>query len=56
MLSVADARAAILAALAPRPATALPLAEALGLCLSESAAATVDSPPFDKAMMDGYAV
>ncbi|QDT15699.1 molybdopterin molybdotransferase MoeA [Alienimonas californiensis] len=56
MLSVADACAAILDALPPRPATAAPLAEALGLCLTEPARATVDSPPFDKAMMDGYAV
>ncbi|NNJ24837.1 gephyrin-like molybdotransferase Glp [Alienimonas chondri] len=55
MLSVPEARAAILAALAPRPATRVPLAEACGRCLSEPAVATVDSPPFAKAKMDGYA-
>jgi molybdopterin molybdotransferase len=32
------------------------LREALGLCLAESVASTVDSPPFDKSMLDGYAI
>ncbi len=56
MLSVSEARTAILAALAPRSGRALPLAEVAGLCLIEAARATADSPPFDKATMDGYAV
>ena len=56
LLSVAEARAAVLSALAPRPAVAVPLAEALGLCLAEPARASADSPPFAKATMDGYAV
>ena len=39
----------------PRPA-ALPVAAALGLTLAETVAADRDYPPFDRAMMDGYAV
>lgn len=39
--------------LAPRRA---PLGEAAGLVLAEDVASDVDSPPHDKAMMDGYAV
>jgi molybdopterin molybdotransferase len=56
MLTVAEAIAAILAearSLAPVP---VPLDEALGLVLAEDAFADLDSPPFDKALMDGYAV
>ena len=34
----------------------VPLREALGLRLAEPAVSTVDSPPFDKSMLDGYAV
>ena len=56
MHSVADARAAVLAALAPRPAVAVPIARAGGLCLTAPARAPGDSPPFAKATMDGYAV
>ncbi|HEV7301745.1 MAG TPA: gephyrin-like molybdotransferase Glp [Tepidisphaeraceae bacterium] len=39
----------------PRP-IALPLAEAMGLRLAEPIAADRDYPPFDKSLMDGYAV
>src|SRR5262249_53868193 len=35
---------------------ALPLDAALGLVLAEDVASDLDMPPFDKAMMDGYAV
>ena len=56
MLSVPEARAAILNALAPRPASETGLVDAPGLCLTEPARAPADSPPFDKATMDGYAV
>ncbi len=38
------------------PATSVPLGEALGLVLAADAASDIDSPPHDKAMMDGYAV
>ncbi|WP_146583510.1 molybdopterin molybdotransferase MoeA [Posidoniimonas polymericola] len=41
---------------APLAAIATPLEEALGLCLAADAVSNVDSPPHDKAMMDGYAV
>jgi len=40
-------------ALAPQ---AVPLSEAVGLLLAEDVASDIDSPPHDKAMMDGYAV
>jgi molybdopterin molybdotransferase len=44
-------------ALEPKPRTELvPLAQALGRALAEEVAAPQDSPPFDKAAMDGYAV
>ena len=33
-----------------------PLGEALGLRLAESVVSTVDSPPFDKSVLDGFAV
>ena len=56
LLSVAVARAAVLAALPPRPAARVPLADCRGLCLAEPAAAAADSPPFARATMDGYAV
>jgi molybdopterin molybdotransferase len=39
--------------LAPRR---LPLGEAAGLVLAEEVRSTVNSPPYDKALMDGYAV
>jgi molybdopterin molybdotransferase len=34
----------------------MPLASALGLVLAEDVASDLDMPPFDKSMMDGYAV
>ena len=37
-------------------ATEVPLREALGLRLAEPVVSTVDSPPFDKSMLDGYAI
>src|SRR5262245_35003251 len=57
MISVADAQAEVLRRvrpLAPR-ATALTPA-ALGLVLAEDVASDLDMPPFDKSMMDGYAL
>lgn len=33
-----------------------PLAKALGQVLAENVVADIDSPPFDKALMDGYAI
>src|ERR1700730_7889799 len=57
MLSVSEAQAVVLKharALAPR-ATELATA-ALGLVLAEDVASDIDMPPFDKALMDGFAV
>jgi molybdopterin molybdotransferase len=34
----------------------LPVAECLGLVLAEEIRSDIDSPPFDKAMVDGYAI
>ncbi len=39
-----------------QPTTRMPLTDALGCTLAESVHADIDSPPFDKAMMDGYGV
>ena len=59
-LSVAEARRLILeTALAPAAAvrrTAVPLRDAAGHVLAESIYADRDGPPFDRAMMDGYAI
>jgi molybdopterin molybdotransferase len=56
MLSVEEARKAVLEHTATNPPVLTPLAEALGLVLAEDVASDIDSPPFDKAMVDGYAV
>jgi molybdopterin molybdotransferase len=56
MLTIAEAIATIEAHVRPLPAVTIPLAEALGLVLAQSAISDCDSPPFDKALMDGYAV
>jgi molybdopterin molybdotransferase len=56
MLTVAEALSAILNEVR-RPAPVMrPLDESLGLVLAEDVISDVDSPPFDKALMDGYAV
>ena len=56
MLTVAEALAAIVARVGRLPAVEVPLDDALGLVLADDAVADLDSPPFDKALMDGYAV
>lgn len=57
MLSVAEAQALIYEQVRPLPLRAVSLKEsALGLVLAEDVASDIDSPPFDKSMMDGYAV
>ncbi len=55
ILSVDQAIGAILARARPLAARRVPLAGALGLTLAEAIAADIDLPPFDKALMDGYA-
>lgn len=57
MLTVAEALEIVLkrcAALAPQVTPLLP--DSLGLVLAEDVGADRDMPPFDKSMMDGYAV
>ncbi len=56
MLSVAEALAAILKEAQPAQPVTVDLADALGLVTAEAVISDVDSPPFDKALMDGFAV
>jgi len=56
MLTVEQALDQIAAAVRPLPARRSPLADALGLVLAENIVSDSDSPPFDKALMDGFAV
>jgi len=56
MLSVEQARAQILAALAPLGSETVGLEAALGRVLAEDLAARVTQPPSDLSAMDGYAV
>ncbi len=54
--TVAEALEAIVRTVRPLEPAACPLAEALGLVLAEPIHSDVDSPPFHKALMDGFAV
>jgi molybdopterin molybdotransferase len=57
MLTVADAQALVLQHARPAPPETVPLtADAQGQVLAEDVASDIDMPPFDKAMMDGYAL
>src|SRR5436305_9069065 len=57
MHSVAQALEIVLANVKPLPPALAPLTSAtLGLVLAEDVASDVDMPPFDKAMMDGFAL
>ncbi|MCI0681296.1 MAG: molybdopterin molybdotransferase MoeA [Gemmataceae bacterium] len=57
ILSVAEAQQRIVGQVRPLPPKTMPLtSQALGLVLAEDVASDLDMPPFDKAMMDGYAV
>lgn len=57
MLSVSEAVEIVLREAQPLPPETLPLTTAsLGLVLAEDVASDLDMPPFDKAMMDGYAI
>src|SRR5437763_12684325 len=57
MLSVSEAQSLILEAVNPLPAETVPLTPAaLGLVLAEDVVSDIDSPPYDKALMDGYAI
>ena len=56
MLSVTQAFDKLLATVEPLEAVSLPLSDVLGLTLAEDVSAPADSPPFDKSLMDGFAV
>jgi molybdopterin molybdotransferase len=56
MLTVTEAIHAVLAAAEPLPAHLVSLGDAGGLILAENISADLDSPPFTKALVDGYAV
>jgi molybdopterin molybdotransferase len=57
MLSVAEAHAIVLQHARPLPPQVQPLTPAaLGAVLAEDVASDLDMPPFDKALMDGYAI
>ncbi len=57
MLTVAQALETVLANVRPLPPESAPLLpQTLGLILAEDIASDLDMPPFDKAMMDGFAL
>jgi len=56
MISVAEARAALLDLVSPVEVETVPLAQAAGRVLAEPVTARRDQPPFDASAMDGYAV
>src|SRR5579862_9572909 len=57
MLTVQEAQAKVRERIRPLPPRAHSLGPAaLGLVLAEDVASDLDMPPYDKSMMDGYAV
>ena len=56
MLSVDEALGEVLTQAQPLPAERRLALEALGLTLAEDIHADIDLPPFDKALVDGYAI
>ncbi len=57
MLPVGEALRIVLSHCRPLPPEIVPInAGSLGLILAEDVASDLDSPPFDKSLMDGYAV
>ncbi len=56
MISIEEATRHIAQFAVPRDREAIALADALGHVLAEDVACSLDSPPFDKALVDGYAV
>lgn len=56
MLTVDEALAAVVAHAAPGAVEQVPLPGALGRALAAEITSGLDSPPFDKALMDGYAL
>jgi molybdopterin molybdotransferase len=56
MLTVAKALELVLASARPLPPARLALADSLGCVLAEDVSADLDLPPFDKSLVDGFAV
>jgi molybdopterin molybdotransferase len=56
MLTVEEALALVEERAAPLEPRRVPLGDAAGLVLAEEVVSEVNSPPYDKALMDGYAV
>ena len=56
LISIAEARERVLAAVQPLPAEEVPLDQALGRVLAEEVRSAEDLPPFDSSAMDGYAL
>ncbi|MBX3426465.1 MAG: molybdopterin molybdotransferase MoeA [Pirellulales bacterium] len=56
MLTVDEAFLTLAAHVAPAPPRDVPLGELLGLQLAQDVASDCDSPPFDKSVVDGYAI
>lgn len=56
MLTVPQALQAVLSVVTRMPAVRVPLADALGCTAAEPVACDLDMPPWDKSIVDGYAV
>ena len=56
MIELPEAMSLIELAAAPLPPRRMPLLEACGRVLAAGIVSDVDSPPWDRAMMDGFAV
>jgi molybdopterin molybdotransferase len=56
MLTVEQARRIVVQICQPKSPVRRAAADCLGLILAEEVASDIDSPPFDKAMVDGYAL
>src|SRR5438309_3492192 len=56
LISLAEARERVLAAVRPLAPEEVPLPETLGRVLAEDIASPHDLPPFDASAMDGFAV
>lgn len=56
MIDVVQAIDLICQASRPLPAETVPLSDSIGRVLSSPVLADLDSPPFDKSMVDGYAI
>lgn len=56
MIELAEAQGIVMAHVAPGPVVEIALGEALNCTLAASITSDVDQPPFDRSVMDGYAV